>query len=108
MPVPDSPPPSEGRPNRIPWAALLRRVFGIDALSCPKCKAQLVVLAFITDPRVVHKVLDHLGLPTAPPQVAPARLPVEVDLPFSYVHDDSELFDASYDGGPEPHGRPPP
>ena len=42
----------------------------------------MVVLAFITDPRVLEKILAHLGLPTAPPPIAPARLPLEVDLPL--------------------------
>ncbi|MBM4321348.1 MAG: hypothetical protein FJ125_15735 [Deltaproteobacteria bacterium] len=39
-------------------------------------------MAFITGPKVLEKILDHLGLPTAPPPVAPPRLPIEVDLPL--------------------------
>ncbi len=33
----------------------------------------MVVLAFISDPPVVKKILRHLKLPTAPPPVAAAR-----------------------------------
>jgi len=33
----------------------------------------MVVLAFISDPPVVRKILGHLGLPTTPPPVAAAR-----------------------------------
>ncbi len=33
----------------------------------------MVVLAFLTDPSVVNKILRHLRLPTRPPPLAPAR-----------------------------------
>jgi len=33
----------------------------------------MVVLAFITDPPTLRKILDHLGLPSSPPPVLPAR-----------------------------------
>ena len=33
----------------------------------------MIVLAFLTDPAVVEKILRHLGLPDAAPALAPAR-----------------------------------
>jgi hypothetical protein len=33
----------------------------------------MIVLAFITDPGVVRKILDHLGLPSADPPRGPSR-----------------------------------
>jgi len=33
----------------------------------------MVVLAFLSDPEVVGKILKHLGLPTLPPALAAAR-----------------------------------
>jgi len=33
----------------------------------------MVVLAFITDPAVVIRILDHLHLPSTVPTIAPAR-----------------------------------
>jgi hypothetical protein len=33
----------------------------------------MVVLAFISDPPVITKILHHLRLPTEPPPLAPAR-----------------------------------
>lgn len=33
----------------------------------------MVVLAFLTDPGVVSRILRHLGLPTVAPALAPAR-----------------------------------
>ena len=86
------PPPSlpslPNRRTRTPWATLLRRVFDVDALSCPKCLTPMVVLAFITDPKVLVKILEHLGLPTSPPPIAPVRLPVEVELSFDEQSDE--------------------
>jgi len=61
--------------RRIPWADLLRRVFAIDVLRCDRCGGRRQVIAFITDPEVVVKILDHLGLPSRPPPVAQARPP---------------------------------
>ena len=59
------------------WAQLLRRVLQVDALECPKCAAPMVVLAFISDPEVVTKILKHLNLDTTPAPLAPAREPYE-------------------------------
>jgi hypothetical protein len=62
------------KPRRSPWARLLRRVLHVEALACARCGAPMLVLAFITDPRVVKTILDHLRLPSTDPPRAPARL----------------------------------
>jgi hypothetical protein len=61
------------RRTPLPWAQLLLRVFFLQSLQCPQCSTALVVLAFISDPPVVTKILRHLRLPTEPPPLAPAR-----------------------------------
>jgi hypothetical protein len=33
----------------------------------------MVVIAFISDPAVINKILQHLGLPSSPPEVSPAK-----------------------------------
>jgi len=68
--------PSSKRP-RLAWASLMRRVLDIDVLTCPKCAASMTIIAFITDPNVLTKILDHLNLPSAPPPLAPARSPLD-------------------------------
>jgi hypothetical protein len=65
------PPRSRRRPHC--WAKLLMRVFSIEALRCPRCSQAMLVLALISDPPVVAKILRHLGLPTQAPLLAPAR-----------------------------------
>jgi hypothetical protein len=59
-------------PSRIPWAELLMRVFREDVLACP-CGGRRVVLAYLTQPGPVKAILDHLGLPSTAPPIAPAR-----------------------------------
>lgn len=66
------PPPRPPR-RRLPWAELLLRVLDVDALTCPSCSTPMIVLAFITDPNVLRRILAHLNLPTGPPTVAPPR-----------------------------------
>ena len=61
--------------RRLTWAALMMRVFGVDVLRCPACEGRMQVIAHIDEPAVVARILRHLGLPTSPPMVHPARAP---------------------------------
>ena len=68
------------RHRYLDWASLLRRVYGEDILTCPKCGSQREIIAFIENPEVARKILEHLALPTAAPPRAPARRPAQSDL----------------------------
>lgn len=57
------------------WAELLRRVFAIDVLRCPHCGGARRLLAAIQDPDSIECVLRAMGLPSVPPEMAPARAP---------------------------------
>jgi hypothetical protein len=54
------------------------------------------IIAFITDGPTVRDLLAHLGEPTAPPPIAPARGPPLWDLP------------AAGPGDFDPHAQPAP
>ena len=58
---------------RMSWARLLKRVFDIDMEHCPHCGGKLKIIAAIEEPRVIAKILAHLGLPTRAPPRSPAR-----------------------------------
>ena len=62
------------------WADLMRRAFGLDVLACPKCAGRLRLIACISQPSVIRKILRHLGLPADPPALRPARAPPPLDL----------------------------
>jgi len=66
------------RSRRLDWAALLRRVYRFDVLHCPQCAEPMHVVAAISEPNVIAKILQHLGLPSAVPDCAPARAPPEM------------------------------
>ena len=58
-----APPPDPDRSPRLDWAALLQRIYKIDALVCSACGGRLRVIALLTDERVVRRILDHVGIP---------------------------------------------
>jgi hypothetical protein len=54
--------------RRTRWAALLQRVFEVDALRCPRCGSTMRLIAAIEDPAVAERILACLMLPSrAPP-----------------------------------------
>jgi hypothetical protein len=59
---------------------LLRRVFAVDDLTCADCGGARRLIARITESLVVHRILDHLELPSSPPPIAPARAPPEPEF----------------------------
>ena len=47
------------RAARYRWAELLRRSYEVDPLACPRCAALLRIVAVITDPAVITRILVH-------------------------------------------------
>jgi hypothetical protein len=68
------------RVSGLPWAVLLKRVFMTDALTCPKCDGRMKILAAITEPDAIRKILDHLGIPSEAPRRTFARSPPQAEL----------------------------
>jgi len=62
-----------GRPARISWARLLKRVFEIDLEHRPNCGGELKIIAAILQAPVIERILAHLGLQARAPPRAPAR-----------------------------------
>ena len=71
------------------WAELLARVFGIIP-TCPFCGKPMRVNAFIQSNESLHKFLSHVGLPSEPPPISPARGPPGWDD----VMDQTSCFDS--------------
>lgn len=64
---------ARSRSSRSTWAELLRRVFALDVLTCPHCGGPRRLIAQLTDPVVVRKILTHLEHESEPPRPEPAR-----------------------------------
>ena len=43
------------------WAELIFRIYDVDPLTCTRCGAPMKILAFITEPTVIRKILAHLN-----------------------------------------------
>ncbi|SMF84508.1 transposase [Pseudobacteriovorax antillogorgiicola] len=52
----------------IPWAELLKRTFGIELSTCPKCGGRVRVIAAIMEVEAITKILNHVGLGSDPPK----------------------------------------
>ncbi len=65
------------------WALLLARIYEVLPLVCPKCGGEMKIIAFITEAAVIREILGHLGEPTSPPRLLPARGPPLWEMPGS-------------------------
>ncbi len=69
------PPPPERAALRRRWANLIRRVYEVDPLVCPRCGAEMRVIGFITEPSVIKRILDHIRsskrASRPPPRITP-------------------------------------
>jgi hypothetical protein len=57
------------------WAMLIARIYEVFPLLCPLCGGQMRLIAFITEGTQIRKILDHIGVDSEPPHIAPARGP---------------------------------
>jgi len=97
-PEPTHPPEPQSRPSKRKastaaslWAMLLARIYELHPLLCPNCGNDLRIIAFITTTDTIERILEHIGEPTTPPPIAPARAPpgqqLEIDQTPSYALD---------------------
>jgi transposase len=68
------PVPSKG------WAAMIRKVYEVDPMRCPKCGGSMKVVALITDYAAVDRIIDHLKLTFVAEKPPPSRVLTEVAL----------------------------
>ena len=73
-PTPEPAPPKRS-PAHYLWAVLIARIYEVFPLLCPMCGGQMRLIAFITEGTQIRKILDHIGVDSEPPHIAPARGP---------------------------------
>ena len=77
---------SNFKPRRIPtptWRECIKKIWEVDPLTCPHCHAEMKIISFISEPKLVRKILEHLKLWTAPSaseRSPPARAPLSQDM----------------------------
>ena len=75
--------------RRQQWAVLLKKVWDIDVLKCPKCGGEMKVISFLEQPSVIRRILKHLDLwedPRPPP--IPLEMVCEPDADYIPWQDD--------------------
>jgi len=94
----DQPPPGENadevtvldvsdyQPPRIPsktWRELIKKIWEVDPLTCPRCSREMKIISLINEPDVIERILRHLGLwkqhPGPHQTKAPEHGPVVLD-----------------------------
>ncbi len=55
------PTPPQRAALRRRWANLIRRVYEVDPLVCPRCGGEMHVVSFITEPALIRRIVDHLS-----------------------------------------------
>jgi len=68
------PAPSKG------WAAMIQKLYEIDPMVCPQCGGQMKVIAFITDPQEVDRIIDHMKLTFVAEKPPPSHVVEQVAL----------------------------
>ena len=67
---------------RSRWAALIKKVYEIDPLVCPKCGGRMRIISFIEKrdrAAIIQKILKHCGLWTEPEERAPPADDFQLD-----------------------------
>jgi hypothetical protein len=65
--------------NYIDWHTLLKRVYDINSLQCPRCGGRLRFIAMLTEAEPIGAILVSMGPPSTPPLPARARSPTLFD-----------------------------
>jgi hypothetical protein len=74
------------------WAKLMTRVDEEFPLECPACGGDIRLIAFITEPGPIRKILAHFGEPLEQPPISPARGPPTDWGELVQIHDDRDIF----------------
>ncbi len=55
------------------WAALIKRIWQVDPLVCPRCTTRMKIVSFIqpTQRDIIEKILKHCGLAEQPSRAPP-------------------------------------
>lgn len=52
-----------------------KRVFDVEVETCGICRGKVKIIAAIKETQVIKKILDHIGMPSVPPEIASSRGP---------------------------------
>jgi hypothetical protein len=44
------------------WAACIKKIYEVNPLECPKCKAEMRIIAFLQDHNEINKIMQSVGI----------------------------------------------
>jgi hypothetical protein len=68
--IEEDPPP---RPSKG-WAEMIRKVYEVEPMICPRCGGKMKVVAFLAEPAVVDRIIPHLALTFAAEKPPPVHV----------------------------------
>jgi hypothetical protein len=91
---------SEHQPRRVPsktWRELIKKIWEVDPLSCPRCGCEMKIISLIHEPDVIARILRHLGLWKQPQSPHEGKIKAPADGPVVMAD-----FDDGWPGYEEP------
>ncbi len=91
---------SEHQPRRVPsktWRELIKKIWEVDPLSCPRCGCEMKIISLIHEPDVIARILRHLALWKQDPEPREGKIKAPADGPVVM-----EDFDDGWPGYEEP------
>ncbi len=90
----DTPSPLLTPRDSVVWngcsVTVLARLFEQFPLTCRYCGADMKIIAFVIETPSVRAILEHIGEPTCPPAISPARpcaaQPCSAWVPAQIIH----------------------
>ena len=85
------------------WAQLIKLVYEVDPLICPKCGGTMKIVSFIEEREVIRRILRHCSLWKEPPEKVPksTSLPEAPDLVYDegvdFIPDYTVFDDMAYE-----------
>ncbi len=79
---------------RSRWAALIKKVYEVAPLKCPRCGGRMRIISFIEkkdQPEVIEKILRHCGLWSETKGRSPPVFTLEADGEVEYIPIDEFL-----------------
>lgn len=75
-------PEQNSRPISSSWARLIKKVYEVDPLVCPKCGENMKITAFIQDQHEIKRICENLGIQDwrAPPRFETKSEPQIIEL----------------------------
>ena len=73
----------EDESRRLPsqgWSEMIRKVYEVDPLICPRCGGRMKVVAFLTEYAVVDRIIRHLELTFVAEKPPPAQISEQTAL----------------------------